>query len=121
VPAVVGVPERAPAVERDRPAGSEPALTVKLYGVVPFTARTVALYAVPTVPAGRELVTMETGVSTPAPTFRLMVALALVPVASVTVTTKLEVTAELDGMPSRTPVDASVIPAGSEPEVTVKL
>ena len=52
VPAAVGVPLSRPAEERLRPAGSVPADTDQVYGVVPPAAASVWLYAVPTVPAG---------------------------------------------------------------------
>ena len=62
VAAVDGVPVIAPVVLRESPAGSEPELSVNWYGVVPFEAETVAVYATPTVPEGSEAVRMETGV-----------------------------------------------------------
>jgi hypothetical protein len=88
VAAVVGVPVRAPLVARLRPAGSEPEVSVKLYGVVPFTAATVALYTVPTTPLGSVAVVMETG-SAAAPTVTLKLAVAVPDFASVTLTVKL--------------------------------
>jgi hypothetical protein len=49
VPAVVGVPEITPVdAARLNPAGSVPALTLQLYGVVPPLACNVVAYAVPT-------------------------------------------------------------------------
>ena len=42
-PAVVGVPEMAPPVLRDSPAGRVPDLTVHIYGAVPPVAERVAL------------------------------------------------------------------------------
>ena len=56
VPAAVGVPPRAPAEERVRPAGSVPADTDQVYGVVPPVAANVWLYAVPAVPDASEAV-----------------------------------------------------------------
>jgi hypothetical protein len=53
VPAVVGVPEITPVdAARLNPAGSVPALTLQLYGVVPPLACNVVVYAVPTVLPG---------------------------------------------------------------------
>jgi hypothetical protein len=54
-PAPVGVPEIVPVVERVRPAGKEPELTLQLYGVTPPVADNVAEYAVPTCPEGTEV------------------------------------------------------------------
>src|SRR5512139_3476638 len=62
VPNAVGVPLKTPAVDRESPAGSVPADTDQLYGVVPPVAANVWLYAVPTVPEGRGLtVVIESG------------------------------------------------------------
>ena len=47
-PEAVGVPETAPAVERVKPAGNAPALTLQLYGVVPPEAANEVEYAAPT-------------------------------------------------------------------------
>jgi hypothetical protein len=55
VPVAVGVPLSTPAADRPRPAGSVPAETNQLYGVVPPVAANDWLYAVPTVPAGNGL------------------------------------------------------------------
>jgi hypothetical protein len=55
VPAVVGVPEITPVdAAKLNPAGSIPALTLQLYGVVPPLACNVVVYAVPTVPPGSD-------------------------------------------------------------------
>jgi hypothetical protein len=56
VAAAVGVPLRTPVADRLRPAGSVPAETDQLYGVVPPVAASDWLYAVPTVPPGSEVV-----------------------------------------------------------------
>src|SRR5690348_15805578 len=55
-PAVVGVPEIAPALESVRPAGSAPLVTLHVYGVLPSVAPNVVLYALPTVPPAKEFV-----------------------------------------------------------------
>src|SRR5450756_332006 len=53
-PVAVGVPVMAPvAVLSERPVGSAPAVTAKVYGAVPPEAETVWLYAVVTEPSGR--------------------------------------------------------------------
>jgi len=54
-----GVPEIAPvAAASDKPAGSAPPLTDHSYGAVPPEAANFALYALPTRPAGSEVVVM---------------------------------------------------------------
>ena len=59
VPAVVGVPDKTPAVLKVRPAGSVPVDTVQLKGAVPPDAVRVRLYAVLTAPGVRgEVVVM---------------------------------------------------------------
>jgi hypothetical protein len=35
LPAVVGVPDKTPPLDRDRPGGREPLVTAKVYGAVP--------------------------------------------------------------------------------------
>ena len=57
VPAVVGVPEITPAVERVKPPGNVPVSTLHVIGVSPVAA-SVWLYAVPTVPLGNDAVVM---------------------------------------------------------------
>ena len=58
--AAVGVPLRTPAGVRLRPAGSDPADTVQLFVPVPPEDTNVSgMYAVPTVPAVREPVEIE--------------------------------------------------------------
>src|SRR5262249_26992189 len=62
VPIVVGVPEMMPAVgERASPMGSVPLAIDQVYGGVPPMAVRVALYAAPTVAAGRLVVVMVSG------------------------------------------------------------
>jgi hypothetical protein len=56
VPSAVGIPSRTPAADRLRPAGTLPADTDQLYGVVPPVAASVWLYAIFTAPAGSETV-----------------------------------------------------------------
>jgi hypothetical protein len=58
VPALVGVPDKTPADVNVIPVLHAPlqAGSVQVYGAVPFTAASVVEYAVPTVPAGSEVV-----------------------------------------------------------------
>ena len=49
-----GVPERSPPEERERPAGREPPVTAKEYGLMPPLAVIFWLYATPCVPFGNE-------------------------------------------------------------------
>jgi hypothetical protein len=59
VPAAVGVPEIAPPLLKDRPAGSdEPDARLQLSVPTPPVPCKVALYAVPTVPPESEVVVM---------------------------------------------------------------
>jgi hypothetical protein len=51
LPVCIGVPERTPAAESERPAGSEPAETANVYGATPPTAASVLVRATPAVPA----------------------------------------------------------------------
>jgi len=101
VAAVVGVPLRTPAEDRPSPAGSVPAVTDQLYGVVPPVAASVWLYAVPTVPAGSEAVVIER--DTGAALIVTENAFVAVP-PPVTWTVKLEVAAVV-GVPLRTPAE----------------
>lgn len=68
VPVPVGVPEIAPEEESDNPAGRLPEVIDQLYGAVPPVAVNVALYAVPCVALGNEVVVVtevaEEGAST---------------------------------------------------------
>src|ERR1035437_818569 len=89
-PAAVGVPEMAPAADMLRPAGS--AVALKVYGAVPPDAMKDAEYAVPAVPLGAEAVVITSAGGT---MVRLTdTALAkLVPVASLTLTIRLNLPA----------------------------
>ena len=118
VPAVVGVPEIPPVdATRLNPAGSVPALTLQLYGVVPPLACSVVEYAVPAVPPGRDVVVTNGGCAIVATT----ILNAFVPVlfaASVACTLNDAVPAVV-GVPVICPVELfSERPAGKEPEVT---
>lgn len=62
-PEAVGVPETAPVAANVKPAGKEPEAIFQLYGVVPPPAASVVEYAVPTCPAGIEVVVICTGVT----------------------------------------------------------
>jgi hypothetical protein len=113
-PAVVGVPAIAEPLSA-KPAGKLPAVTAQLTLPVPPLAVTVALYVVPAMPLGTEVVVMancaglmvrlnccvaETGPSCP-------------PEASVTFTVKLAVPA-LVGVPDTAPPLLKASPAGRE-------
>jgi hypothetical protein len=60
--AVVGVPDRTPAVESDNPVGIVPVSSVHVIGVVPVAA-SVCVYATPTVPPGSVAVVMTGAVA----------------------------------------------------------
>jgi hypothetical protein len=65
VPALTGVPDKIPAVLNDIPVLHEPLQgeLVQVYGAVPLAAVKVAEYAVPTTPAGSEVVVMASVVA----------------------------------------------------------
>jgi hypothetical protein len=118
VPAVVGVPPITPVADKLRPAGSVPEDTHQLYGAVPPVAASIWLYAVPTVPAGREAVVIER--ATAAGLIVKVNAFVDETPLAVTWTVKLEVAAVV-GVPPRTPVEEfRVRPAGSVPPDTVQ-
>ena len=96
------------------PAGGVPLLTDQVYGEVPPVTVSVSVYAALTSPDGG-----AAKLSTGPPTTVIEVALvALWPLASVTLTVKLEVPSAV-GVPASTPVDAfRVIPAGGVPLLT---
>ena len=66
VPAATGVPVIAPLDASDRPPGSDPWITAKVYGCAPPVAWTVALYPAPTVPSDR-LAVVIVGATGPPP------------------------------------------------------
>ena len=109
VPAVVGVPEITPVdAAKLNPAGSAPALTLQLYGVVPPLACSVVEYAVPAVPPGSDVVVTVGGCAAAA----TAILNAFVPVlfaASVTCTVNDTVPAVV-GVPEITP---SMLPNSS--------
>lgn len=69
-PAVVGIPEIVPVVDRVRPTGKVPELMLQLYGMVPPVAANVVEYAVPTCPDGTDVVVICSDAA-PAITVRL--------------------------------------------------
>ena len=121
VPAVVGVPEITPVdAARLKPAGSDPALTLQLYGAVPPLACSVVEYAVPVVPPGSDTVVTVGGWAAAA-TAILNAFVPLLFAASVTCTVNDTVPAVV-GVPEITPVDAAKLkPAGSDPALTLQL
>src|SRR4029077_10471185 len=120
VPAVVGVPEITPVdATRLNPAGSVPALTLQVYGVVPPLACSVVVYALPAAPPGNDVVVTVGGCAAAA----TAILKAFAPVlfaASVTCTVNDTVPAAV-GVPEITPVDATRLnPAGSVPALTLQ-
>src|SRR4029077_703859 len=121
VPAVVGVPEITPVdATRLNPAGSVPALTLQVYGVVPPLACSVVVYALPAAPPGNDVVVTVGGCAAAA----TAILKAFAPVlfaASVTCTVNDTVPAAV-GVPEITPVDATRLnPAGSVPALTLQV
>jgi hypothetical protein len=118
----VGVPVTAPAGLIANPGGKFPALVVNVKGASPPVAATVWLYAVPSTPAGSDVVVMLGGAG------RLTVILSAcvadcgdTVLASVTFTVKLAVPFGPVGVPLIVPEELSVSPAGREPELTEKV
>ena len=118
VPLVVGVPLIMP-VERVSvsPAGSEPDVTLHVYGVVPPVAFSVCEYDEPTVPPTSDvLLTARVFV---APTMIVIGHSTQDELLSVTRTVNVAVPAVV-GVPVIAPVVGLIVrPAGSAPEVTV--
>jgi hypothetical protein len=122
VPAVVGVPEIVPVADRVSPAGRAPELRLQLYGMVPPLAASVVEYAVPTCPAGTELVVICTGVTAAATvSVNDFVAVCAVGVVeSVTFVVKLK-EPDAVGVPEIVPVADRVRPPGKAPELRLQL
>ena len=119
-PAVVGVPLIAPLDEfRVKPVGRLPVDTVQLYGVVPPVACKVAEYDAPTVPPANVEVEMER-VGVAAATAMLRDAVAVLLLASVTLTVN-EDAPDAVGVPEMAPEETfKLSPPGSEPLLTVQ-
>jgi hypothetical protein len=115
LPTAVGVPPIAPVdASKDKPAGSEPALTDHVYGETPPEAFSDCEYETPTVPPGKDAAVMLSGATMVIVNAFVAVAVAL----SFTWTVKLEVVA-VAGVPLMEPVEESRDkPAGSEPPLT---
>jgi len=64
VPAVHGAPSIVPSVPRVNPVGKEPEATLQEKGGTPPDSCSIAVYALPTTPAGREVVLIEGGGTT---------------------------------------------------------
>lgn len=116
VPGAVGVPPTVQPVS-ERPAGNVPDVIEQLYGVVPPFASIVALYTTPTVPLGKEFVSVSaagliTIVSGPD-------VVCVGELASVTFTVTVELPAVV-GVPL-TVHPLMLRPAGSVPDVIVQL
>ena len=122
VPAVVGVPESTPVdAARLNPAGSVPALTLQLYGVVPLLACSAAEYAVPVVPPGSDAV-VTVGDCPVATTsiLRFAVAVAGRELESFTCTVKAEAPVCV-GVPKSIPEPEMAMPTGKLPFVIDQL
>ncbi len=120
VPAVVGVPATMqPALVSVRPAGNVPAVMVQAYGAVPPVTPMVAVYGTFTVPFGKEVTVILSGIGAAAMmTVSVPVVVCTGLLVSVAFTWKLKVFAVV-GVPLRThPV--SVRPPGSVPPVMVQ-
>jgi hypothetical protein len=111
--AAVGVPLSTPAVDRLRPDASVPLVSVQL--PLLSSAARVTKYALPTVPAGSDVVVTVSD----AYTVRVNDAPAMLPALSVTFTVMLaELAAE--GVPLSTPADDRLRPDGKVPLVSVQ-
>ena len=121
VPTVVGVPAITPVpAVRLSPAGSEPVLTLQVYGVVPPLACSVVEYTLPAVPPGSDVVVIAGGCAAAA-TAMLNAFVAVLFAASVTCTVNDTVPAVV-GVPEITPVDeARLNPAGKAPALIDQL
>ncbi len=119
VPVVVGVPLMTPLVAfRDNPAGSDPPVTVQVYGGVPPLGVKVWEYATPTSPPGRDVVVM---VGSAAIVMDRVATGEMLPRLSLTVTPNDGAPAVV-GVPLMTPLVAfRDNPAGSDPLLTVQL
>jgi hypothetical protein len=89
VPAVVGVPDNCPEVDKLKPAGTVPDATPHEYGVVPPLALSVAVYADPTCPEDNEFVLMTRAGTGAAATAMLKARVAVFEAESVTFALKL--------------------------------
>lgn len=118
VPLAVGVPPMTPAGLNDKPAGSDPPLSVQVNGGAAPAAANVCAYFAETVPGGSvELVVM----ARPAVIERENEPVAMSPRLSATCTPKVDVPAVV-GMPPICPVaEFSLRPAGRVPVVTVQV
>jgi hypothetical protein len=113
VSATVGVPEITPAVERVKPAGNEPLSRLHVMGAVPV-ARSVRLYAVPTVPPPANDVVVIFG-EPAGPLIVKVNCLVSLPTSFSAFTVKVYVPAVV-GSPAIMPVDVPrVKPVGNEP------
>jgi hypothetical protein len=115
----VGVPVMAPALLRLSPAGSVPALVLQVHGPYGQFPTSVWLYAVPSTPAGRDVVVIVGAAG------RLIVMLSAcvadwAPAAleSVTLTVKFDVLLGPVGVPVMAPALLKLRPAGKVPTET---
>lgn len=61
LPPVQGVPEMVPSLPKENPLGREPEATLHVKGAIPPDSCRVAVYAVPPVPFGNDVVVTEGG------------------------------------------------------------
>src|SRR6185295_3112568 len=116
-PTAPGVPEMTPEAPASvSPPGSVPAVTAKVYGARPPAAASAIEYDRPWYASASEGVDTATGDSVATERLRL----AVTPLASVSVTVKLEEPAVV-GVPVMVPPLESESPAGSAPDVTAKV
>jgi len=113
VPAVVGVPLRAPALLSATPSGSAPSATANVGPGVPVAVNA-KLYGAPTAPVAVGAPEVKPGFS---PTVIWNGPATSVPAEVVAVTENVNIPA-LVGVPERVPSAASVIPSGSAPSPT---
>jgi len=115
-PALAGVPEIVPPVDRLKPAGSVPTDTVHVYGGDPPEAASACEYAFPTMPAGSDaVVIVRAGLIVSDSAFVM-----LPPALSVTFTVKLLGPA-VPGVPEIVPPADRLKPAGSVPRDIVQV
>src|SRR5678816_2406300 len=113
-----GVPLSAPVLGANMmPAGSDPPVTVQVYGVFPPLPVSAELYSWVVYPSGSGVGMMVHGERT----WMLRLCVAWVPLLSVTLTTKGDDPGGPLGVPLKVPVELIVSPAGGTPEATVKL
>jgi hypothetical protein len=119
VPAAIGVPVIAPALDKLNPAGNVPLPNTYVSVPAPPVAATVAAYAVPTVPPANVVVENTIAGAAAIAIENVAVAVSAGDPVSVNVTVKLGLPAAV-GVPVIAPVEPlRLSPAGNAPDVTV--